>query len=108
MLEYSLPSTPIKVLLTVDEAATALSLGRTYLYRLLMSKEIASVKVGRVRSALNNYVARRLAQYLLLYWLTKCPPGSHQTTAIDEPNQQWLQWEPCQQQREYGRRIITR
>lgn len=57
---------PIKVLLTVDEAATALSLGRTYLYRLLMSKEIVSVKVGRVRripvAALNDYVARRLAE----------------------------------------------
>jgi excisionase family DNA binding protein len=59
-------SAPIKVLLTVDEAATALSLGRTFLYRLLMSKEIASVKVGRVRripvSALTEYVMHRLAE----------------------------------------------
>jgi excisionase family DNA binding protein len=57
---------PTRILLTVDEAATSLSLGRTYLYRLLMSKEIASVKVGRVRrvplSALTEYVARRLAE----------------------------------------------
>jgi excisionase family DNA binding protein len=56
----------VKILLTVDEAATALSLGRTYLYRLLMSKEIVSVKVGRIRrvpvSALSDYVARRLAE----------------------------------------------
>jgi excisionase family DNA binding protein len=61
-----IPPTPIRVLLTVDEAAAALSLGRTYLYRLLMSKEITSVKVGRVRrvpvSALTDYVARRLAE----------------------------------------------
>ena len=60
------PPAPIRVLLTVGEAATALSLGRTYLYRLLMSKEITSVKVGRVRrvpvSALTDYVARRLAE----------------------------------------------
>jgi excisionase family DNA binding protein len=61
----SLP-TAARILLTVDEAAAALSLGRTYLYRLLMSQEIASVKVGRVRrvpiSALTDYVARRLAE----------------------------------------------
>jgi excisionase family DNA binding protein len=55
----------IKLLLTVEEAAQALSIGRTLLYDLLMRREIFSVKVGRVRrvpvDALRSYVARRLA-----------------------------------------------
>jgi len=55
----------VKLLLTVEEAAQALSIGRTLLYELLMRREIFSVKVGRVRrvpvDALRSYVARRLA-----------------------------------------------
>jgi excisionase family DNA binding protein len=55
---------PVKVLLTVDEAAQALSVGRTLLYDLLMRKQIASIKVGRVRrvplAAIDAYVRRQL------------------------------------------------
>jgi excisionase family DNA binding protein len=55
---------PIKVLLTIDEAAQALSIGRTLLYDLLMHKQIASIKVGRVRrvpiAAIDDYVNRQL------------------------------------------------
>lgn len=40
---------PVKLLLTVDEAAAALGLGRTLLYELLRRKVIASVKVGTAR-----------------------------------------------------------
>jgi excisionase family DNA binding protein len=54
----------VKLLLTIDEAAAALSLGRTLLYELLKRNEIASIKVGRVRRvpvmALREYVLRRL------------------------------------------------
>jgi excisionase family DNA binding protein len=57
-------STPVKVLLTIDEAAQALSIGRTLLYELLMRKQIASIKVGRVRrvplAAIDAYVTRQL------------------------------------------------
>lgn len=53
-----------KVLLTIDEAAQALSIGRTLLYDLLMQKQIASIKVGRVRrvplAALDEFVTRQL------------------------------------------------
>jgi excisionase family DNA binding protein len=53
---------PLKVLLTVDEAATALSLGRTITYSLVMRDEILSVKIGRRRlipvAALYAYVER--------------------------------------------------
>jgi excisionase family DNA binding protein len=38
-----------KLLLTVDEAAAVMSLGRTLLYRLVMRGEIISIKVGRTR-----------------------------------------------------------
>ena len=39
----------MKLLYTVDEAAQALSLGRTVLYDLLKRKQLYSVKVGRSR-----------------------------------------------------------
>jgi excisionase family DNA binding protein len=51
---------PAKLLLTVDEAAAMLSLGRTRLYTLLMRNEIFSVKVGGSRripaAALHEFV----------------------------------------------------
>jgi excisionase family DNA binding protein len=54
-----------KVLLTVDEVAKALSLGRTYTYQLVMRQQIASIKVGRKRlvpvSAVQEFVNRCLA-----------------------------------------------
>ncbi len=53
---------PIKLLLTVEEAAQALSLGRTFLYELLASGAIASVKIGGARrvlySSLVDYIHR--------------------------------------------------
>ena len=56
---------PAKVLLTVEEAANAMSLGRTLVYDLVMRGHIASIKVGRTRripvSALHEYVSRQLA-----------------------------------------------
>jgi excisionase family DNA binding protein len=55
---------PAKVLLTIDEAAQALSIGRTLLYELLMHQQIASIKVGRARrvpmAAIDDYVNRQL------------------------------------------------
>jgi excisionase family DNA binding protein len=54
----------MKVLLTIDEAAHVMSVGRTLLYDLLMRQEIASIKVGRVRrvplAAIDDYVQRQL------------------------------------------------
>ena len=51
-----------QLLLTVEQAASTLNLGRTVIYQLLMKGEIESLKVGRSRripaSALNDYVAR--------------------------------------------------
>lgn len=56
--------TPAKVLLTIDEAARAMSVGRTLLYELLMRNEIVSIKVGRVRrvplAAIDAYINRQL------------------------------------------------
>lgn len=54
----------VKLLLTIDEAAQALSIGRTLLYDLLMHKQLASIKVGRVRrvpvAAIDDYINRQL------------------------------------------------
>lgn len=56
--------TPIKLLLTMDEAARALGLGRALLYTLVMKKQIASVKIGRARrvpvSALETFISQQL------------------------------------------------
>ena len=53
---------PVKLLLSVDEASAALSLGRTSVYKLVLRKEIFSVKVGGARripvAALHEFVAR--------------------------------------------------
>ncbi|MFD3731448.1 excisionase family DNA-binding protein [Streptomyces sp. NPDC058632] len=50
------------VLLTVEEAARRLRIGRTTCFRLVMSGEIESVTVGRLRrvpvDALSSYVAK--------------------------------------------------
>jgi len=53
-------------LLTVEEAARRLSLGRTTLYALLKDGQITSVRVGRLRripaEALDAYTARLIAE----------------------------------------------
>src|SRR5262249_48021163 len=58
------PSPP-RVLLSVEEAAQALSLGRTYVWPLVMLNELRSFKVGRKCripvSALHDFVERRLS-----------------------------------------------
>jgi len=54
-----------RVLLTVEEAASALGLGRTYVWKLVMRNDIHSLKVGRKRripvSALHDFVAHQVA-----------------------------------------------
>lgn len=56
---------PAKLLLTVEEAAQALGLGRTCVWQLVMLNELRSFKVGRKRripvSALHEFVAQRLS-----------------------------------------------
>ena len=64
--EKSHQDTIPKLLLTIEEAAQVLSLSRSLLYDLLMSEQIISIKIGRVRrvpvSALAIYVERQIAQ----------------------------------------------
>ena len=54
------------LLLTVEESAILLRLGRTQTYELIMRGKIQSVKIGRrrlvVRNGLDNYVARLLGE----------------------------------------------
>ena len=53
-----------KLLLTVEEAADRLSVGRSSLYNLVMSGEIVSIKLGRSRrvpaAELERFVSERL------------------------------------------------
>lgn len=55
-----------KKLLNVNEAATALGLGRSLVYTLVTTGELVSIKIGRARriplSALDEFIARRLEQ----------------------------------------------
>jgi len=50
------------ILVSMDEAAATLGIGRTQTYELVMSGKIASVKIGRrrliVRSELESFVQR--------------------------------------------------
>jgi excisionase family DNA binding protein len=60
------PAPVSKILLTAEEAAEAMSLGRSFVYELVMCKRIRSVKVGRKRRipvfALHEFVSRQLAE----------------------------------------------
>jgi excisionase family DNA binding protein len=51
-----------RVVLTVEQAAQALGIGRTFMYELVGSGEVESVLIGRLRrvpaDALADYVAR--------------------------------------------------
>ncbi len=55
-----------KMLLTMEEAAQVLSLGRNTIYDLVLHKQIASVKIGRLRrvplEALQAFVDQQLGQ----------------------------------------------
>jgi excisionase family DNA binding protein len=57
---------PERVLLTVEEAAKRLGIGRSMAFRLIRDREIESVQIGRLRripaSAVNEYAARLIAQ----------------------------------------------
>jgi excisionase family DNA binding protein len=60
--EHGLPIDWTLALLTVEEAARRLGIGRTVCYRLISSGELESVTVGRLRKipadAVPEYVAR--------------------------------------------------
>jgi excisionase family DNA binding protein len=53
---------PRRIVLTIEEAAQALGIGRTLMYALVMSGEVESVQIGRLRrvpvDALDAYIAR--------------------------------------------------
>ncbi|SQD97084.1 putative excisionase (fragment) [Parafrankia sp. Ea1.12] len=44
-----MPANPTKVLLTVEEAAEQLTIGRTTLYGLIRTGAITSVRIGKLR-----------------------------------------------------------
>jgi len=55
--------TPRKLLVSVEEAAQMLSIGRSLVYKLVMSKQVLSVKIGRTRRipvfALEAFIAQQ-------------------------------------------------
>jgi excisionase family DNA binding protein len=52
---------PVRLVLTVEEAADRLRIGRTLMYALITSGEVESVRIGRLRrvpaDALERYVS---------------------------------------------------
>jgi excisionase family DNA binding protein len=52
--------TAVRLVLTVEEAADRLGIGRTLMYALITTGEVESVRIGRLRripaAALENYV----------------------------------------------------
>ncbi|MFI6032438.1 excisionase family DNA-binding protein [Amycolatopsis magusensis] len=57
---------PERILLTVEEAAERLGIGRTLAFRLIRSGEIATVQIGRLRrvpaTAIQEYASRLVNQ----------------------------------------------
>ena len=57
---------PPRLLLTVEEAAEQLGIGRTLAWRLVSDGELESVRIGRLRrvprSAIEDYAAQLIAQ----------------------------------------------
>ena len=55
--------TPHKLLVSVEEAAQMLSIGRSLVYKLVLSQQVLSVKIGRTRRipvfALEAFIARQ-------------------------------------------------
>ena len=68
---------PPGLLLTVEEAARRLRLGRTFVYRLIASGELESVKVGRLR----RVPAECLPEYVATLRCTRRPEATSGTTA---------------------------
>lgn len=64
----TVPNLPVasKVLLTVEEAAACLNLGRTSMFALIRSGQVVSVRIGRSRrvpaAAVDAYAARLVAE----------------------------------------------
>jgi excisionase family DNA binding protein len=65
------------LLLTVDEAARRLRLGRTLVYRLISSGELESVTVGRLR----RVPAECLAEYVATLRRTRSSEAANGTSA---------------------------
>ncbi len=57
---------PMPIVLTIEEAARRLGIGRTLMYRLVMTGEVESVSIGRLRripvECLTEYVTNLRAQ----------------------------------------------
>jgi excisionase family DNA binding protein len=57
---------PVKLLVTMEEAAQALGVCRSVMYALVMRKQIVSIKIGRARrvpvKALEAFIARQLGE----------------------------------------------
>ena len=55
-----------KKLLTINEVATALGMGRSIVYTLVATGEITSIKIGRLRripiAAVDEFIAKRLKE----------------------------------------------
>jgi excisionase family DNA binding protein len=53
---------PLRLVLTIEEAAERLGIGRTLMYALVSAREVESVRIGRLRrvptDALDAYVLR--------------------------------------------------
>ena len=58
------PSTPVRLLLTIPEVALALGVGRNVVYELVLTGQLASIKIGRLRrvpvGALETFINAQL------------------------------------------------
>jgi excisionase family DNA binding protein len=73
------PTSPVPLLLTVQQAAEMLGIGRSTIYELLAAGELRSIKLGGSRripvSAVREYVERLLARGLQANWPSRSAPN---------------------------------
>jgi excisionase family DNA binding protein len=66
LLDVAIIAPDMKVLVSVDEAAQMLSIGRSLAWELVRRNELCSVKIGRTRrvvvASLREYVGRLIGQ----------------------------------------------
>lgn len=60
--EHQHEGSVVKLLYTIEEAAEALSIGRTVLYELVMRRQIRSIKIGKARRIPTNSLTAFIEQ----------------------------------------------
>ena len=71
-------------LLTVNEAAARLALGRTTVYELIARRELKTIKIGRARRVPESALEQWITQQVLEQGGQTMPTGNRQDAGADD------------------------